>query len=408
MTNTLNKLFTAITAILITIPLLYGQNYQAYKKESSLAKKNQMAYELTSYFVKTDLDSLQILIKDQLHYANKEVDRAGIICGWNALGNLLIRKEKEKEGIQYLNKVKNYYLELGDFLKVTECLNEIGNGYVFMNRNQEAIEWYIQSLEFANLIQEYARGAEINLAQAYIRLGEYEKATKHAEAHRDQHLKMANYRNVANAFAVLGQIEMERENNEAAIYNFEQCYHFALRDQDNVILGHAYTNIGIVHALNEDYEKSLDAFETGLLYRKKVKNNRLTSDSYLNIASLYQLEKKYDLAMNIANQGLEVAKKFKLLENQLEFLELKKEILSEHDIEQLPPVLTEIKKIKEKINVEKAQEYEFNEDMTAELKNSISLAQSGFRKPHYETIFITGGLIILALFGFVIYNQQKT
>ena len=172
----------------------FSNDYNRYLKEKNIEIKTQLGHALITYYVKNDLDTLQLIIKEQLHHSNQESYREGVICGWNGLGNLLIRKGKEIEGIQYLRKVKNYYLEVGDFFKVTECLNEIGNGYVKMKRDEDAVEWYLQSLEYANFVQEYARGAEINLAQAYLRLGDYKSATFHAEAYRDQNLKLASFK----------------------------------------------------------------------------------------------------------------------------------------------------------------------------------------------------------------------
>ena len=366
-----------------------------------------MAYSLMNTYVKKDLDSVLLIVKEQMRASNQIAYRPGIVCAWNGLGNVLIRKGKQMEGIQYLRKVKNFYLEVSDFPKVAECLNEIGNGYVYMGKHQEAVEWYLQSLEYGNLVTEYAKGADINLAQAYLNLEEYDLATSYAETHRDHNLKTTNYRNVANAFAVLGQIEMGKGNNERAVYNFEQSYEFCMRDPDPVMLGHTFNNLGIAHFLNSDLQQSKEAFEKGLEYRIQVNNPLTICDSYNNLSNFYLETAKYDEAVTYANKGLELARNNEILEHQKELLLLLKEIYSLYDIEQLPPVLTEIEVVNRKLDRKKAEEFTFDEEMKLELENSIALAQSGFKKPMYETIFIIGGVILLTIFGYVIFNLNQ-
>lgn len=407
MNSKLILIFTTLLYILVPSIVCYSQDFNSFAAEKDIDKKTLQAYDLMNNYVKKDLDSLLIVVKMQLHASNEVANRPGIICGWNGLGNVLIRKGRETEGIQYLRKVKNYYLEVSDFMKVAECLNEIGNGYVYMGKHQDAVEWYLQSLEYANLITEYAKGADINLAQAYLHLQEYEKAIEYAENHRDYNLKTTNYRNVANAFAVIGKIEMAKGNNERAIYNFEQSYQFCSRDPDNVMLGHTFNNLGIAYFMNGEVELSREAFLQGLAYRQKVNNTRLICDSYNNIASLYLELEEYNTAINYAQKGMDLAKKNDLLDSQMELLQLMKDIYSVYDIEQLPPILTEMEVVNRKLERKKEEQFSFDEEMKLELENSIALAQSGFKKPIYETIFIIGGIILLVIFGYIIFNINQ-
>lgn len=401
-------LILSLTVVFYIINPLYSQDFNTFTEEKDVAKKIKIAYEITSKLITSNLDSVQFVVKDILKTANEQYNQEGIVCGWYCTGNLYIRIGKEQEGINYLRKAKNYFLEKEDFYKVSESLNEIGNGYVYMRKYSEAIKWYEQSLEYSELIidQNYSKGAQINLAQAYYNVGDYVSAKKHAESYRDYQLRNGASRNVANAFALLGQIEMAKDNNEDAITYFQQCFEFSQNINDNVILGHAYTNMGIALYLNNEMDKSLDAFKKGLEYRQKVKNKRLICDSYLNVSNIYSERSEYSEALDYAEKGLQLARENNLYMNEIELLEMQKEIYTNYNPKLIPDISEEIDVALGKLKKQRNDEFKFDADMLTELNSSDLISKAGFKKPYYHWFFIAGGVMILIFFSVILLKQK--
>ncbi len=388
------------------ISYLKAQDFNAFLEEKDIDKKIALGYHIVNQLTITDLDSIQIVAKEILKISNKAKYEPGIICGWFVMGQLYIKNGNEIEGINYLRKAKNYFLQKEQFIKVVDCIILIGNGYSSLGKYKEAITWFRQALDYIPLVSDvsHASAVEINLAQAHYSLKEYDEATKYANSYRDERLKLRATRDVANAFALLGKIELAKGNHGEAINHFEQCFDFSINNPDNSMLGHAYANIGIAYYMQDENDLALDAFKTSLKYREKVNNIRQLCDAYINISNFHFFMGEYEPALDYVLKGIAISREHKLYMNELELLEMYRVIIEQVNPKALPEIMEEIDVAEGNLRQQREEEFEFDAEMLKELNNSIIISSAGYKKPYYEWIFFVGAGGILIFFGVYLFR----
>lgn len=250
-------------------------------------------------FMRNDLDSLKIDAYRILMIGINGKNEFAIHVGKRSLGSYLIRTGKPKEGIQFLMAANRFFEKKSNTIIQTEILNEIGNGYLNSDKPLEAEKFYLKSLKCGKESPDPTSTflAEANLSQAYIRLGNIDKATAILHHYKNEALKRLKLEAVATAYSLLGTIEQQKENKSLAKEYFRKSADFGFRSKALNQVANAYTNMAIVFFEEDDKIKSLDFFKKALEIRLKTKNSKSISESYFNLGDFNKEIKNYDEAL---------------------------------------------------------------------------------------------------------------
>ncbi|MCO5260903.1 MAG: tetratricopeptide repeat protein [Crocinitomicaceae bacterium] len=402
------SIFYAILTACFVVNFSFSQTFQQFLNTSNLEKKCKIADELIVDYEYNDLDSLKLLGTELLANSEKTYNKHCQNYAFFILGKYLIKTAKEKEGIEYLNKAKNYFLSKEDFNKLTEIYNEIGNANQVLGRYNEACKWYEYSLNYGekstdDYVDQIAR---VNLAQAHNKLGEYEKAKEQAELYKDWVLKLGKFKSITNSFSVLGVIELENENYKQAEYYFEQSYKFSVRSDNYAGMGDAYTNLAIIKYYQEDIETSKEYFRIALELRSKVKNITKICDSYLNYGGILFEMSEFEKAEENYLMGLNIAKENKKILNEIELLQALKELYTEYDIEKLESINKQIDQTNKRSKQEDIEFAKLNNKLLKDLYLNDRMMQNGYLSKNSRWSFYFGSILLFLLSLYLIIRKK--
>lgn len=250
-------------------------------------------------YLRNDLDSLKIDATYIYTLGINADNMFAVNVGKRSIGSYLIRTGQQEEGIKYLKEANNYFENKRNYILQTEILNEIGNGYLFLGKPIEAEKFYIKSLKCGQKSPDPTSSflAEVNLAQAYINLGNLEKATAILQHYKKQTLKLKKNESVSNAYALLGTVEQKKGNVELAKEFYEKSADYGFKSNSYAQIAHAYNNMAIVY-FQDNKQESLNYFTKALELRLKTKNVRFISESYFNLGGYYHELRNYEKALS--------------------------------------------------------------------------------------------------------------
>lgn len=384
-------------ALSFTMNTCIGQSYEDFKNAETLSEQISISEKLSAEYLELNLDSLRIIGYDLLSSSNTKLNREGIFYGKKYLGSYLIRTANELKGLELLRNAKNYFLEVEDYTNVTDVCIEIGIGYHYSKKHNEAIKWYKQSLRYGELAPdvELKNAAKINLAQAYLELGKFGLANENALQYRDWVLSLGKYQSAANAYAVLGKIALAQKEYEKAVSYFEINEKFASKSGSKSLRAHAYTNIGITKFYLGLTDECLNYFQRALDLRLEVKNTEFICDAYLNLGGMYFELNNLEKAEENYLEGLHIA-----VENEKYSLEMGMivALIELNNIKGLP--IDELER-----NYETAKENHMNRlaeknavDIKLEKELNDSLERESESKPITKWPFYAGALVIFLVF----------
>jgi tetratricopeptide (TPR) repeat protein len=209
--------------------------------------------------------------------------------GKRSLGSYLIRTGNQEKGIEYLKAANFYFAKKENYILQTETLNEIGNGYLYFSKPRVAEKYYLKSLKCGKKSPDPTSAflAEVNLAQAYIDMGNTTKATAILNHYKNQAKKMKKLESVSNAYALLGAIQSGKGKFSLSKELFRKSAYYGFASNAIAQIAHAYTNMAIVYFQEGNQKEALNYFNKSLEIRLKTKNVRSISESYFNLGEYY-------------------------------------------------------------------------------------------------------------------------
>lgn len=250
-----------------------------------------------------------------------EQNEFAIHVGKRSLGSYFIRTGKMDNGIQLLVSAAQYFEKAGNYEVLTETLNEIGNGFVYKNESNQAIVYFLRSLKMGKKSEDPTSSflAEINLAQAYLQLKEYEKANAILQHYKKQALHYKKFEAVSSAYALLGTIAQMNNLNLAKEY-FLKSANFGFKSKANGLVGQAYTNYAIALFLENDITQAKTYFFKALKFRLKTKNSKSIAEAYFNLGDYFNQTNQLKIAISYYQKSLTVGIENNLFQDQIDAL----------------------------------------------------------------------------------------
>lgn len=319
------KKFKLTLCLLLFGFLSFAQKGEFASKSNAQAKIQaaaQISLENWNLYMRNDLDSLKL---DGLHIYRLGVKGGNpfaIHVGKRSLGSYLIRTGNQEKGIEYLKAANVYFTKKENYILQTETLNEIGNGYLYFSKPRIAEKYYLKSLKCGKKSPDPTSAflAEVNLAQAYIDMGNTTKASAILNHYKNQAKKMKKLESVSNAYALLGAIQSGKGKFSLSKELFRKSAYYGFASNAIAQIAHAYTNMAIVYFQEGNQKEALNYFNKSLEIRLKTKNVRSISESYFNLGEYYSGIYDFQTAALYYEKCQDYCKENNLLKEEMEVL----------------------------------------------------------------------------------------
>ena len=319
------KKFKLTLCLLLFGFLSFAQKGEFASKSNAQAKIQaaaQISLENWNLYMRNDLDSLKL---DGLHIYRLGVKGGNpfaVHVGKRSLGSYLIRTGNQEKGIEYLKAANVYFTKKENYILQTETLNEIGNGYLYFSKPRVAEKYYLKSLKCGKKSPDPTSAflAEVNLAQAYIDMGNTTKASAILNHYKNQAKKMKKLESVSNAYALLGAIQSGKGKFSLSKELFRKSAYYGFASNAIAQIAHAYTNMAIVYFQEGNQKEALNYFNKSLEIRLKTKNVRSISESYFNLGEYYSGIYDFQTAALYYEKCQDYCKENNLLKEEMEVL----------------------------------------------------------------------------------------
>ena len=288
--------------------------------EKEIQEAATQSLENWNYYLRNNLDSLKSDAVQIMMLGYEGENDFAINIGKRSLGSYLIRTGQQLKGIEYLKTANSYFERRENFVIQTEILNEIGNGYLYNGKPIEAEKFYLKSLKCGKKSPDPTSAflAEVNLAQAYINIGNNDKAEAILQHYKTESLKRSKFEAVSSAYALLGTIAGLKSNFPLAKEYYRKSADFGFKSKATSLIAQAYNNMAIVFFQENNTNESLNYFQKALDLRIQTKNAKSISESYYNLGDYYSGVENYNEALIFYTKSEEYSKKMKLVKEELD------------------------------------------------------------------------------------------
>ena len=288
--------------------------------EKEIQEVATQSLENWNYYLRNNLDSLKSDAVQIMMLGYEGENDFAINIGKRSLGSYLIRTGQQLKGIEYLKAANSYFERRENFVIQTEILNEIGNGYLYNGKPIEAEKFYLKSLKCGKKSPDPTSAflAEVNLAQAYINIGNNDKAEAILQHYKTESLKRDKFEAVSSAYALLGTIAGLKSNFPLAKEYYRKSADFGFKSKATSLIAQAYNNMAIVFFQENNTNESLNYFQKALDLRIQTKNAKSISESYYNLGDYYSGVENYNEALIFYTKSEEYSKKMKLVKEELD------------------------------------------------------------------------------------------
>ena len=403
MLQKLHRLFLKLILVFFTVSsaslqLSFAQktgDFKAFKSTLSIDEKTLRALELWEYYLRNDVDSLQILATELAK--TKDRNAFSLAVSKRIFGCYQVRKGQINGGIKFLKESKNYFLSTGDMQLLCEELNELGIAYYLQGDLETAAFYFKSSLTTgAQSPQETdAILAEVNLAKVFIAKKDFKQATAILNHYIFIAKEFKKWEAVANAYSVLADVQLNLGNYSKAKIYCEKQLRFAKKGNALNLKINALNNEALIFFFEGNSTEALSLFKQILNIRKKQNIPSKIYDAYYNLASFY-VDENPILANSFMDSCILMAEKGNYLFLKLEALRFKQDELKQLNLDK---TIATLENQIETLN--QANEKE-REELTQLLKQEIRPIEENNIRVVLAIIF--GFLILLILiirFGFI-------
>jgi two-component sensor histidine kinase/Tfp pilus assembly protein PilF len=209
-------------------------------------------------------------------------------------------KQEFVTALDYLQKALEVSIVENIVEEKGHIYSSLGNIYLDINNNEEAIENYNQSI---TVFQQNSDTANVcnsmsNKCQAYLRMGELEKADSIYNIALDLSLKEGLKENQESIYRGLGILSKKRKLYQESIDYHYKSLLLAQEMKDDRAVSLAYQNMGTGHGMLGNYTESNDSFEKSKTHAIATKDTFMLRIVYNNLSFLNELMGDYKAAYN--------------------------------------------------------------------------------------------------------------
>jgi len=233
-----------------------------------------------------------------------------------AVGRVSIKSGDSQASLEPLNRALSLAIQVDNQEQKAAILQALGIAYSFLNKPEEALRNYEQSLEIKRKLgQKKGIADSLNMiASAYDGLGKSDLALKNYNEALATYKEIGDRQDVGNVEINLGQFYHDRGKYDDALKLFKASLQIQ-RDLGNEnYQGTCLNNIGNAYLFKGDYDNARTYFEQALQLREKMKVPSDIADTLHNlgetlvrVGQLEQALSKYLRALDLRRQANDAA-----------------------------------------------------------------------------------------------------
>ena len=215
------------------------------------------------------------------------------------IGRVEINSGNAQKGLEYLTRAQPMAIESGNDEQRSDILQATGGAYEELNKHEDAIRNYQDSLEIRRKLG-LKKGIADSLqamASSQAALGQQDQALKNYNAALDMRRQIGDRAGTADALNDLAQFDSDRGQYDQALKLFKESL------QDEIDAGNennqalVLNNIGNTYAFKADYQNARTYYEQALQVREKLKVSSDIADTLHNLAETLGNMAQYDEAL---------------------------------------------------------------------------------------------------------------
>ena len=191
---------------------------------------------------------------------------------------------------------------------MAKSLNSKGRVFAMSGDYKQAINYFTQSMEIWNVIQDdYGIASSLNnIGIIYKKQGNYTAAITYFTRSLSIKDKLVDKKGVSTALINIGTIHSDQGNYEEAL----KYYNRSLKIDEDLGLKRripsTLNNIGNVYGLQSNYTKALEFFQKSLKIKEELGDKLGQANSLGNIAIVYEMQKEYEKALRYFMMALKI------------------------------------------------------------------------------------------------------
>jgi serine phosphatase RsbU (regulator of sigma subunit) len=358
----------------------YQKIVQTFSKsypEKCIDTKNRIAFCFISLEEYNKADSV---IQQMISESTKLNYQKGIGLAYRNLGLIAVYTGKYKEGVAYHLKALAIWEKIKNKKLCRISNSDLGIAFFYQDDYKKAAYYWENAIKLNpdKTSYDYINDCN-NLGQAYVSLGDYDKATiwlKKTLAYYANNKKTINY---TNALAGIANIEFKKKNYAQALAHYTEI--IKLREEANTRnndLAITYLNVSLIYG---EFGKPKEALEYGLKgYQKALQSDDKTEllHAYNNLNSAYAKVGNYEKAY-------EFSQLFTTLKDSLSGIESQKQINE----------------------LDKRYQTEKKEKENQLLNTQLEIQQIQGKQQQFYLIISAVILVLIAFLAVVLYQQNK-
>ena len=284
------------------------------------------------------------------------------------------------ESIEYYLKALHIYEAKKMTKEMAVTNNNIGLVYSYNNLNDKAIEYHLKAkVEFEKLNdQKGISEVYNNIAIIYANEGDLKKALDYFKYSLEIETALNDPKGIAESVNNVGAVYYYMEEIDSALTYFQKSVVIEKTIENYVGVGASYNNIAQVLIEKNLVSEAKKYIDSAYYYSVKYKSATDIQTALVNYSEFYQ-------AKNDSKKALEYFKDYIKVKDSVLNLETNSKI-AELEIQY------QTKKKENEILLQKAD---------------ILNKEQGLKTKNYQIIGLIGLALVLSLFGYLLYNQQK-
>ncbi len=253
-------------------------------------------YKLESALEKGE-EALQWLDKAKEYFDQTGNPRRLMLVHFEKAGNYFARNLYDQALICF-NRALDCAVQMNDIDNQASIMNNMGECYLFMNRNSLALDYTQKSLEIRRKLNQTEKvGLSLtNITRIYNNLGEYERGLEYGLQALEIFKASGQITYYANALNIVGITCHCMKQYEQALEYLHQSLEIKRDQKDSIRISNTLNGIGNVYYQLADYPNARKYHTQALQLRKDRGADVLMSRSQIRLAYVAFMTEQYDEA----------------------------------------------------------------------------------------------------------------
>ncbi len=230
------------------------------------------------------------------------------VAGLLEIGKVEIESGNAQKGLEYLAQAQAMAIESGNDEERAEILQAMGGGYASLNKHDDAIRNYQDSLAIKTKLglKKGIADSMQAIATSQAALGRPELALKNYTGALDLRRQIGDKAGTGDALNDLAQFYDDRGQFDKALELFKESLQIEIDVGNESNQGLVLNNIGNTYLYKADYQNARTYFEQALQVREKLKVSSDIADTLHNLAETLGNMAQYDQALQYYVRALDL------------------------------------------------------------------------------------------------------